>query len=103
MKLTVIEKNQIIQKIMAISESFLDAIDEIEKASTYKTRKEIKLTDKELKDRKQEFINGFILLIRNFVCLEQYVEKKGLKEESQEFIKLVIIEFKKRKEKREQG
>jgi len=91
------EKQGLIVSIHNVSEHFLDIIDLIERAAAYKTRQHIKLTNQEIKEMKQNSLNAFIVLIRNVLCLEKFIEKKDLKEESLRFIQVIIDEFKRLK------
>jgi cystathionine beta-lyase family protein involved in aluminum resistance len=86
-------KQELIKKIRDTSEYFLDIINLIERAATYKTRQHIKLSDVEIKDIIKNGTHAMIVIITNSLCYEEFLETKGLDKEALAFIQEIIDEF----------
>lgn len=101
MELSKEDKQTLVENIKNMSTYFLDIIDLIERAASYKTRKEIRLTDAEIKEMVGKGKNAVICMFRNVLCYEKVLEVHGLKEEALATVQNIIEEFKKKKEVKE--
>lgn len=87
------ERRKLIANITKGINCFLGVIDIIKKAANYKSRQYIQLSNQELAEGIRQGEDTVCTMIRNAFIYEKFLEMKGLREESLEFMQKILDEI----------